>query len=292
MNLNDPLLRDEFNVLLSRAMAEDLGDAGDITGTVLFSAEHMRASVFSRQWGVLSGIDCAEQVFIAAALGAQPRITRTASDGEELEDGRQIMEIQGNAGDLLRAERIALNFLGFLSGVAACARRLSAALGDSPTRLLDTRKTVPAYRRLSKAAARDGGAVNHRMGLYDMIMIKDNHISAAGSITQAVKKIRAAVGARYAVEVECADLEDVREALSMPAGAVDRIMLDNMSYEQCRAALRLRKELGRDGQVSFEASGDFNAEKIRRFADLPLEYISAGAITHSAMNHNFSMRID
>ena len=293
MNLQDPVLADDFHYLLTRAIAEDIADEGDITGMAIFSGQNSRARIYSRQWGVISGLACVERSFRLINPRRALKCTCFVTDGDEVEEEQPIMELQALVTALLRTERIALNFLGLFSGIATTTRLHSRALAHSSTKLLDTRKTLPAYRRLSKAAVVDGGGSNHRMGLYDMVMIKDNHIKAAGSITKAVEKVRATWSQRYCIEVECRNKEEVREALGL---SIDRIMLDNMTYRECQQALELRKQLcgepNGESFPAFEASGDFTVEKIRHFSDLNLDYISVGGLTHSVMNHNLSMRFE
>ncbi|AHC14842.1 carboxylating nicotinate-nucleotide diphosphorylase [Salinispira pacifica] len=288
MDLANGELYEEFSLLLKHALQEDLGDLGDITSDAVFSSGDMsRAVIISRQDGVLSGLDCAIETFRSCDPDKALSFAPAAVDGDLLEDGQKVLEISGPAGSLLRAERSALNFLGFFSGIAGNAKRHCDALEGSSTRILDTRKTLPGYRRLSKAAVADGGGFNHRMGLYDMVMIKDNHADAAGGLAAAVQKVHEKWGEQFKVEVECRNLEQVALALTLD---VDVIMLDNMSREDCREAVRLREEKGRTAQA-FEASGDFTPEKIREYADVGLDFISVGGLTHSVKNHNFSMRI-
>ncbi len=287
MDISRHDLQEDFRQLLELAIREDLGESGDVTSSVLFTDQRVRVGLYSRQSGVLSGLGFAAECFTAITPMADFQLVFHATDGEEISDGQLIAEINGPAAAILRAERIALNFLGFLSGIAGTVREHVMALGSSPTKILDTRKTLPGLRRLSKAAVIDGGGGNHRMGLYDMVMLKDNHVDAAGGPAPAVERIRKAWGDRYKIELECRNLHEVSIGLDLHA---DVIMLDNMSYEDCRAAVSLRREKGLEKRCAFEASGDFTPEKIARFADLELDFISVGGLTHSVKNHNFSMR--
>jgi nicotinate-nucleotide pyrophosphorylase (carboxylating) len=289
MNGDSNDLRREFLELLDLAIREDLDEAGDVTSSVIFSDERGSVGLYSRQDGVLSGLDFALECFTRVTPTADISFERHADDGERIADGQLVASIGGPVAAILRAERIALNFLGFLSGIAGTTRLHVDAAGGSATRILDTRKTLPGWRRLSKAAVLDGGGENHRMGLYDMVMIKDNHVDAAGGAESAVRRIRDAWGRRYRIELECRDLGEVKTALDL---GVDIIMLDNMSREDCAAALELRASRGIGSAVLFEASGDFTPEKIAAYADLGLDYISVGGLTHSVRNHNFSMRHD
>jgi nicotinate-nucleotide pyrophosphorylase (carboxylating) len=184
----------------------------------------------------------------------------------------------------LAGERTAINFLAFLSGIATGTELfVTAAKTHGKALILDTRKTLPGYRRLSKYAVTVGGGVNHRMGLYDMILIKDNHIDAAGSLTKAVERVREKWGARFRIEVECRGIEEVKEALGAKA---DIIMLDNMDSGTARAAADLGK-----GMVKIESSGDMTLEKVAEYSPIGVDYISVGKLTHSVKAFNFSLQI-
>ncbi|KGE73855.1 hypothetical protein DC28_01195 [Spirochaeta lutea] len=270
--------------LLELSLEEDLDSAGDITTQAVFSQQTGGAKIVARERGVLSGTRVVQEVFHTVDPGLTLRILR--NDSEAVEGGDCIIEVIGKISSILTAERLALNFLGYLSGVATKTRHyqeILSAVGD--TQILDTRKTIPGLRRLSKQAVRDGGGRNHRMGLYDMVMLKDNHIDAAGGIRRAVDAVRQVYGTKFLIEVECRSLEDVQQALD--AGA-DWIMLDNMSPRDCEMALSLRQDRGR--VVPFEASGDMDEEKLRVFGSLGLDYISAGKLTHSVQTMNFSLQ--
>ncbi|MBN2508732.1 MAG: carboxylating nicotinate-nucleotide diphosphorylase [Spirochaetales bacterium] len=269
-----------FEALLDMAVKEDLGTTGDVTSKAIFSAETTRALLYSKDCGVLAGTGFFTRVF--ARLDPSVIVTFKKADGDNLVHGDLVAEIEGKAVSILSAERISLNFLGYLSGIASAANRMVTVAG-SRTTILDTRKTLPGYRALAKWAVRQGGASNHRMGLYDMVMIKDNHIDAAGGITGAVEKVRNMWGSSYRIEVECRNINEVREALEC---RVDIIMLDNMNTENVAAALALRS-----GEVTFEASGDMDEEKIKIYSGLGLDFISAGRLTHSVSSFNFSLQI-
>jgi nicotinate-nucleotide pyrophosphorylase (carboxylating) len=215
------------------------------------------------------------------AVSPRVRFWPLAADGERFGPGSVLARICGPARPILRAERTALNFIQRLSGIATLTARYVAAVRGTPAKILDTRKTVPGWRELDKYAVRRGGGTNHRIGLYDMILVKDNHIAAAGSIAAAVRPCR---GSRLPVEVECRTLVEVREALS--AGA-RRILLDNMTPVQLRAAVRL----GRGG-ARFEASGGVTLRNVRRVASSGVNYISVGALTHSPLAANIALEFD
>ncbi|HKJ85229.1 MAG TPA: carboxylating nicotinate-nucleotide diphosphorylase, partial [Spirochaetia bacterium] len=226
------------------------------------------------------------EVFAAvfAAVDEKTSVDFHRNDGESLSPGDQVATVEGKATAVLSAERVALNFLSFLSGIATSTREYveEAARGGS-ARILDTRKTLPGYRTLSKYAVSVGGGTNHRMGLYDMIMLKDNHIDRAGSITRAVGAVRERWGERYRIEVECRTLADVSESLALE---VDVIMLDNMSIEETRRAVALC-----DGRTELEASGNMNLSRIREVSATGVDFISIGMLTHSVAGLDFSLTL-
>jgi nicotinate-nucleotide pyrophosphorylase (carboxylating) len=259
--------------VVTRALAEDLGD-GDITSAATVpEGAQARALIRQKAPGVVFGLDIAEQVF--RSLDPEVRITRLVEEGQWREGG-DVMGIEGGAAALLSAERTALNFLQRLSGVATMAARCVRAVegaGSHPPRILDTRKTTPGLRSLEKAAVAAGGASNHRAGLYDAILIKENHAAMAGGVGAAVSQARAAAP-DLPLEVECSSIAEVDEALA--AGA-PRILLDNMDPEQLREAVTHVA-----GRAELEASGGFTLETIGAVAATGVDFISVGAITHSA----------
>jgi nicotinate-nucleotide pyrophosphorylase (carboxylating) len=270
-----------FDLLLKLAIREDLSDLGDVTSRAIFSDETCRAGLYSKDTGVLAGSEYYTRVF--ARLDPDTRVSFHFQEGDILSPGDLVAEVEGKTLSVLTAERIALNFLGYLSGIATVTRRF-CELRQGGTRVLDTRKTLPGYRELAKYAVVVGGGTNHRRGLYDMVMIKDNHIDAAGSIRQAVQRVRDHWGGRFKVEVECRNENEVREAVQ--AGA-DIIMLDNMSPESAARCL----EIEHDG-VAVEASGDMTLERIGEYMQIGLDYISVGKLTHSVRNFDFSLKIE
>ena len=284
------ITEDAIQALVSAALREDVG-AGDVTTEALVPRDkRARARVIAKGEGVLAGLPVFEKVF--RALDASVVFSETLPDGARLEKGAVICRLEGSARALLTGERTGLNFLGRLSGIATAAARLAALVPErlndgeaSGKRLtiLDTRKTAPLHRDLEKYAVQAGGAGNHRRGLYDMVLIKENHIAAAGGITAAVRLARAAQPS-LAVEVETTNESEVREALA--AGA-DRIMLDNMPDDVIRAMVAL---IG--GRAETEASGNMNAERIRALSNSGLDFVSVGAMTQSAPAFDFSMLIE
>ena len=271
---------DNFEKLLELALAEDLLENGDVTSRAIFSSERTEALLRSKDEGVLAGIDYFRRVFERVDDSIEIEIYK--KDGDYLKPGDEIARLKGPTVTILEGERTGINFLSFLSGIATDTyRHVKAASEKGNCIILDTRKTLPGYRMLSKYAVTAGGGQNHRMGLYDMVMIKDNHIDAAGSITAAVGKVREKWGDRFRIEVECRNLEEVKEAL---ANKIDVIMLDNMDESASSEAVALR-----EGDVKFEASGNMDLDKIRRYSPLGVDYISIGRLTHSVKAFDFSL---
>ncbi len=273
-----------FSSLLSMALAEDLGSEGDITSRAIFSPhDTVRAVLKSKDRGILCGREYFTEVF--RRIDASVSVDFLYRDGDELNPGDTVARVSGGTIAVLSGERTAINFLGYLSGIATAARicaREAEKAGN--TVILDTRKTLPAYRGLAKYAVKTGGASNHRMGLYDMVLIKDNHIDAAGSISAAVLRVRQAYGNRFRVEVECRTPAEVAEAVE---AGVDVIMLDNMPEQLVSESLALRR-----GKLSFEASGNMDSGKIARYAALGVDYISVGKLTHSVVSFDFSLLLE
>lgn len=267
--------------IIDLALLEDLG-SGDVATEALVAREaQAHARLVAKGDGVVSGQWVAERVF--AHLDGGVRYRAICPDGGRVKRGDLIAEINGPYVSLLEGERTALNFLQHLSGIATVTSKYVAAIGDLPTRLLDTRKTAPGQRVLEKRAVVDGGGANHRMGLYDLAMIKDNHIAVAGGIRQAVEGVRKHIPVYMKVEVETSTLEEVDEAL---ACGVEVIMLDNMDVETMRAAVR---RIG--GRALVEASGNVTLERVRAIAETGVDFISSGAITHSAPILDISMKM-
>jgi len=266
--------------VVERALREDLG-TGDVTGRASVPRDsRARAVIIQKQPGVIFGLDCAEQSF--KRLDPDCSFERSCSEGL-LRDGGEVAVIEGQAAALLAAERTALNLLGKLSGVATMANRYAAAVSGTKARILDTRKTTPGLRLFEKAAVAAGGAVNHRIGLFDAFLLKENHIAMAGGITSAVARCREA-NPELMVEVEVRNLTELMEALETGA---ERIMLDNMDLGQMRTAVELTK-----GKAELEASGGVNLESVRAIAETGVDFISVGAITHSAPTLDLSLLLE
>ena len=270
-----------FDVLLDLALSEDLGGTGDVTSRAVFSDQKSSAVLISKDNGILAGVPYFKKVF--SRIDPDVSVVFKKSDGDTLTEGDQVAFISGLTVSILEAERTAINFISFLSGIATMSSGYVKAASSGRAVILDTRKTLPGYRELSKYAVAAGGAQNHRMGLYDMVMIKDNHIDAAGSITSAVERVREKWGSKYRIEVETRNTAEVQEAVN--AGA-DIVMLDNMSSKECAEAVKMFA-----GKVLFEASGNMNLEKVREYSSVNVDFISVGALTHSVKAFDFSLRI-
>jgi nicotinate-nucleotide pyrophosphorylase (carboxylating) len=265
--------------LIRAALAEDLGP-GDITTRLTIPATlSTSARLVARQPGVLAGIATCRRVFRTA--DRRIRFTARYADGARFAAGDTLAQLRGPARGILAAERTALNFLQRLAGIATLTRRYVEALEGTGARLLDTRKTTPGWRELEKQAVRHGGGTNHRHGLHDMVLIKDNHIAAVGSITAALERCRAA---RVPVEIEVRTLAGLREALA--AGAT-RILLDNMTIARLRRAVEITR-----GRARLEASGGITLSRARAFAGTGVDFISVGALTHSAPAADIALDFD
>jgi nicotinate-nucleotide pyrophosphorylase (carboxylating) len=276
------IVSEELTAIVERALAEDVG-SGDLTTEATVS-KHARAQalISQRSPGVIYGLEVAEAVF--AKLDDQVRYERLAQEGRWREAGGPVLSVEGSARALLTGERTALNFLGRLSGVASMASKAVEAVRGTSARVLDTRKTTPGLRTLEKAAVVAGGATNHRAGLFDAILIKENHIAAAGGIASAVALARqAAPQLADTLEVEVRNPTEIEQALA--AGA-PRLLLDNMDLEELRAAVRLVA-----GRAQLEASGGMTLQRLREVAETGVDFISVGAITHSAPTVDLSMML-
>jgi len=266
--------------LVAAALAEDVGP-GDITAeAVVPQGSGGRARISQKAPGIIYGFDVAGEVMRQCGVESFEAL---AAEGEWREEPAQVASAAGSAASLLAAERTALNFLGHLSGIATLTARYVAAVAGTGARILDTRKTTPGLRALEKQAVAAGGGSNHRMGLYDAILIKENHVALAGRLEVAVERARAA---GHPVEVECRDLHEVSSAIA--AGA-ERVLLDNMTPPQLREAVKLR---GTGGAPTLEASGGVTLANVRDVAEAGVDFISVGALTHSAPALDLSMLIE
>jgi len=266
------------------AIQEDIGE-GDVTTEFFVPAGlHASAQIIAREKGIIAGTGTAAGVFHRVDPATRARVIR--ADSSEVEAGDTVIEIDGLARSILKAERVALNFLQRLSGIATLTRKFVNAADNPRVQILDTRKTTPGLRALEKAAVVAGGGVNHRFGLYDMVLVKDNHLIADSGLSTFAETVRRLRKERpgMRIEVEADHLEQVRAFLEIDE--VDVILLDNMKRTEMREAVALRKN-----KVKFEASGDITLKNIRQIAATGVDYISVGALTHSAPAINLSLEI-
>ena len=266
------------------ALREDIGD-GDVT-TDSFVSKNIcgTARIVARERAILAGTNTAAEVFRRVDSALQVKAVR--NDGSEVNAGENVIEVIGPVRSILKAERVALNFLQHLSGVATMTRKFVDAAANDHVKILDTRKTTPGLRALEKAAVVAGGGANHRFGLFDMVLVKDNHLAATpgfGDFANAVRKAREA-RPKIQIEVEADTLEQVHRFLEI--NGIDVILLDNMKPAEIREAVALGK-----GKVKFEASGGITLKNIRRIATTGVDYISIGAVTHSPRAIDFSLEI-
>ncbi len=267
-----PLIIDEA---VARALKEDFGDAGDVTTNATIPVDaQAKAVIAARKPGVIAGVDAA----IAAFRMADPSIELTIekNDGARVQKGDVILSSNGSARSVLSAERVALNFLGHLSGVATGTAALVDAVKGTKAKIVCTRKTTPGLRAFEKYAVRCGGGHNHRFGLYDAVMIKDNHIAASGGIAKALSAARASVGHMVKIEIEVDGLGQLEEAL---AHGADVVLLDNMTPADMKKAVAVN-----NGRAVLEASGNVTIDTVRAIAETGVDVISSGWITHSAPN--------
>jgi nicotinate-nucleotide pyrophosphorylase (carboxylating) len=274
------VLPTDISVTVSRALAEDIGD-GDLTAALVSEGTRAKGRVISRQQAVLCGTAWFDEVFRQVDDGIQ--VHWQVRDGDTVQKDQVLCQLEGPARGLLTGERSALNFLQTLSGTASEAHRYAEAVRGTRTTILDTRKTLPGLRNAQKYAVRCGGANNHRMGLYDGILIKENHIMAAGGIAPAVQAARAQ-GVQVPVEVEVETLEQVQEALA--AGA-DILLLDNLDLEKMRQAVAITA-----GRAKLEASGGIDLKMVRQVAETGVDYISVGSLTKHIQAVDLSMRFE
>jgi len=277
--LIDPLIENAFN--------EDFQQTGDLTTSCTIPADLQgRAKFLAKETGIICGLSLGKRVF--ELIDAKLIVDFHLADGDALNKGDMIGQVSGSMQSILKAERIVLNFMQRLSGIATMTALYVDKVKDFPVKILDTRKTTPGLRVIEKYAVQCGGGINHRMGLYDMVMIKDNHIDSCGSISLAVERCRKELMQRglpgILIEVETRNLKEVEEAARLP---IQRIMLDNMPPDQMRKAVDLI-----DGRVETEASGNINLDTVKSAASSGVDYVSAGALTHSVQSLDISLIIE
>lgn len=279
-NMTNDLMDFKIDPIILTALEEDITDV-DISTKILGANETLaKVDLLAKQDGVLSGMAVFERVF--TLLNAKVKVEWLKTDGQSFDEGEILAKVHGDVETLLTAERVALNFLQRMSGIATATRRMADQLEGSQIKLMDTRKTTPGLRMLEKYSVRVGGGNNHRYNLSDMIMLKDNHINAAGGVQEAIKLAKERSPFIKKVEVETENLEMVKDAIS--AGA-DIIMLDNMTVDEMREAIEFI-----DGRAIVEASGNLTAANIQKLKTLRIDYVSSGAITHSAGIVDLSMK--
>jgi nicotinate-nucleotide pyrophosphorylase (carboxylating) len=270
--------------LIESALAEDIGE-GDHTSLACIPAlSKGKAQLLIKEEGIIAGLNITEKVFNKVDPGL--KIEYLLSDGTTVHKGDVAFIVEGSSISILSSERVVLNFLQRMSGIATCTHHLVSKLEGLKTKILDTRKTSPGLRIIEKMAVKIGGGENHRMGLYDMIMIKDNHIDFAGGIENAIKatkKYLAVKNKKLLIEIEARNLEDVKRILAF--GSVNIIMLDNFSPENCRKAVEMV-----DGRYKTEASGGITESTIRAYAETGVDYISVGALTHQIKSLDMSLK--
>jgi nicotinate-nucleotide pyrophosphorylase (carboxylating) len=280
---NEAILRldlaEEILNIIRNALVEDIGSGDVTTNSIVAREATAKARIIAKQDGVVAGFSIAQAVFLM--LDSAMHFDSNLSDGTKVASGQLLIELEGSARAILTGERTALNFLGRMSGIATLTNQFAAAIAGTKATILDTRKTAPGLRKPDKLAVQCGGGSNHRAGLYDMVLIKDNHIDSAGSIRDAVRLVRAS-NDHLEIEVEAKSIKEVQETLDC---GVKRILLDNMSLAAMREAVAIN-----DGRAKLEASGNITLRNVREIAETGVDFISVGALTHSAPAFDVSLR--
>ncbi|RNC28713.1 MAG: putative nicotinate-nucleotide pyrophosphorylase [carboxylating] [Candidatus Dichloromethanomonas elyunquensis] len=271
----------QYEELIERALKEDIG-TGDISSIIIPEDYQGEAKIYAKEQGIICGIDIAELVFkkVDPSIVCELKV----KDGDCITHGMLVMKIKGSLTGMLQAERTALNFLQHLSGISSATRKLADTVADLGVKVVDTRKTLPGIRNLQKYAVRIGGGHNHRFGLYDAVILKDNHHAVAGGLSEAVRRVKTKIGHMVKIEVECETLQQVKDAL---ACGVDVIMLDNMSIQEMKQAVEMINH-----KAIVEASGGINEANIREIAETGVDILSMGCLTHSVEAVDFSLVVD
>lgn len=277
-------VEDDVLQLIDIALAEDVGPGDVTTRWTVHARSRLRARVLSKSAGIVAGLTPSLAVFVR--LDGRIETNRLVEDGQPVAPGDVLYELKGPARAILTGERVALNFLQRLSGVATLTRAFVDAVAGTGTRILDTRKTTPGWRTLEKAAVRAGGGVNHRRGLFDAVLIKENHIAVAGGIAEAIERVGEHDTRNLGVTVEVCTQNELKAALQ---GGVDRILLDNMSTDEIRKAVRTVRRA--NGKVEVEASGNMTLDRVREVAETGVDCISVGSLTHSAAALDVSLEV-
>lgn len=277
-------MREDLIPFLQRAFAEDIGD-GDHTTLSSIPANAMgKSRLIIKEAGVVAGVEVAKEVF--HYFDPELKVTQYIADGTEVKSGDIVFEVEGRVHSLLQTERLMLNIMQRMSGIATVTRRYVKELEGTHTRVLDTRKTTPGMRLLEKEAVKLGGGVNHRIGLYDMILLKDNHVDFAGGIENAIQRAQdylKAKGKNLKIEIEVRSLQELEQVMNI--GGVDRIMLDNFDLKTTREAVKRI-----DGMYETESSGGITFSTLRQYAECGVDYISVGALTHSVKSLDISFK--
>lgn len=271
----------ETDACIRQALAEDIGPGDATTNAIVSPALKIRGDIIAKETGIIAGLDVARRVFLT--LDETVIFETNSQEGDHVANGFTVAKLFGPARALLTAERTALNFLGRMSGIATLTRHFVDKVAGTAAKILDTRKTAPGLRVVDKLAVLRGGGHNHRQGLFDMILIKDNHIAAAGSLAEAIKRVRDS-GSSLEIEIEAANLDDVEAGIRL---GIQRILLDNMSPAIMKEAVRLTNK-----RAKLEASGNVTLENVREIAETGVDFISVGALTHSAKVFDVSLKFD
>lgn len=274
----------EINLIIANAIREDVGDGDHSSLACIPASANGKAKLLVKDNGIIAGIDFAKQVF--AYVDKDMKVETLIEDGSKVKYGDIAFYIEGSSQSILKAERLVLNAMQRMSAIATKTRKFVDLLEGTGTKILDTRKTTPGIRALEKWAVKIGGGENHRFALYDMIMLKDNHIDFAGGVTKAIEKTKQYLkdtNRDLKIIVEARDLEEIKEILD--CGGVYRILIDNFNYEDTRKAVKLI-----DNQCLTESSGGINEKTVRHYAECGVDYISSGALTHSVYNMDLSLK--
>jgi nicotinate-nucleotide pyrophosphorylase (carboxylating) len=275
------LKENDIRPIIILALREDIGD-GDITTNAIFNGNSdSEAVITAKEDGIFCGGDVVRIVY--NEIDPTVKVSIIKKDGKEVKKGEPVVKISGHTKSLLTGERTCLNFIQRMSGIASRTNSITENITNKTIDVLDTRKTSPGMRLLDKYSVKCGGGRNHRTGLFDMILIKDNHIKAAGSISEAVKRVRGKYAKKYKIEVEVKTIEEANEALKC---GVDIIMLDNMNHEQMKKAVSII-----NGKAKIEVSGNIDEIKLKEISDLKIDFVSIGALTHSVKAFDLSMKI-
>ena len=276
--------KEYIHSFIANALAEDVGDGDHTSLATIPACTQGKAKLLVKDNGILAGVDLALEIFMQVDPGLKVNVL--LQDGTEIKPKDIVLEVEGDAQNILKAERLVLNCMQRMSGVATKTHQIVELLKGTNTKVLDTRKTTPGMRYLEKWAVRIGGGVNHRFGLFDMILIKDNHVDYSGGIKQAIENTKSYLqktGKKLAIEIEVRNLDELQQVLD--TGGVDRILLDNFNFDNLRKAVSM---VG--NKYDTEASGGITVDNIRQYAECGVDYISVGALTHSVKSLDLSLK--